>query len=144
MFFKSFLTAKILISRLNAQRVFKKNEWLALLDSGVISGRAYDTGKISKSKYERLYDKNSAEGDRLAKQEEASINSSKLKQGFFAFTRALQGHLQRQERNYQEQMIEMNRNQRIGSNNTCVIRCMRDSDFPNKERYIERCQDRCN
>ena len=62
-------------------------------------------------------------------------------------TRALQDHLERQERNYQEQEREMDRKERIRSNNSelinCVMRCMRESGFPNTETHIERCQDRC-
>ena len=52
------------------------------------------------------------EGQKLVQEQENFKNRGKWKRGFFAFTRALQGHLQRQEKIYQEQLIEMQRSQR--------------------------------
>lgn len=95
-----FLTKKILVSRISGRKLSNKSEMLELLDFGVRSGQAYDKGAISKDQYSKLFDKGIAWGERLEKKE----NSANWKKGFFAFTRALQGQLQRQERNYQEQM----------------------------------------
>ena len=98
------LTKKILISRLNPQKLDRKEEFLSLADTLVSAADSYDSGKISKNHYGDIIDKVHDQGRKLAQAQERSNNSANWKRGFFAFTRALQGHLQQQERNYQEQM----------------------------------------
>ena len=137
-----FLTSKILFSRLNSKRLANKRGLLALYDAMLKNAIAYESGRISKEQLFETGKKLQAEADKFNEEQEAFKNRTNWKRGFFAFTRALQGHLQRQERNYQEQMKEMNRNQRIGTNNTCVIKCMRGRY--NNEINIEMCQDMCN